>query len=155
MPPVSLLNSPSCFCYLISFHLTCVLFVGDIFLAADPTFSVFDETVKDVPNKIYIPITSLESPINEGIPFKSWSDLILPREKASKALLPILVIACLRLNSSSGLVDKHIIQSVFAFALFFNRAKLVPFSIHSRMNRSEFTPKANGLPSWETYYGTP
>jgi len=100
--------------------------------------------VKELPNKIHVPILSPKSPpINEGIPFKCWSDLILPRNKA-EALLPILAIACLNLNSSSVLVDKHkhIMQSVFACALFFNRAKLLPFPIHSRMKRSDFTPKA-------------
>jgi hypothetical protein len=31
-------------------------FTGDIFLAADCTFSVFDEMMKELPNNIYIPI---------------------------------------------------------------------------------------------------
>ena len=69
------------------------------------------------------------------------SDLVSPSKKV-EALLPILAIACLHLNSSSGRVNKHIMQSVFACALFFNCAKLVPFSIHSRVTRSDFTPKA-------------
>jgi hypothetical protein len=68
----------------------------------------------------------------------------VPREKA-EALLPILVISCLGLNSRSGVVDahKHILQSVFASSYFFNRAKLVPFPIHApRMKRSDLTSKA-------------
>jgi hypothetical protein len=69
------------------------------------------------------------------------TDLVLPSEHV-EALLPALAIACLRLNSSSGKVDKHILQSVFACALFFNRAKLVPFAIHSRVAKTDFTPKA-------------
>jgi hypothetical protein len=68
------------------------------------------------------------------------TDLVLPSEHV-EALLPALAIACLRLNSSSGKVDKHILQSVFACALFFNRAKLVPFAIHSRVAKRTLLPK--------------
>jgi hypothetical protein len=58
------------------------------------------------------------------------SALVLPCNKV-EALLPVLAIACLHLNSRSGHVKKHIAQTVFACVLFFNHAKLVPFPIHS------------------------
>jgi hypothetical protein len=117
-----------------------LLFLGDIFFRVDPTFSVFDETVKEVPNKMYRRV-EMASNGSQRHSLSCLSDLVSPSEKV-EALLPVLAIACLRLNSSSGRVDKHIMQSVFACALFFNRAKLVPFSIHSRVTRSDFTPKA-------------
>jgi hypothetical protein len=145
MPPVSHVYRLSLlFCTIISVHLSWFLLLGDIFFRVDPTFSVFDETVKEVPNKMYRHVESFLESARNGSHRHSLnclSDLEAPCEKV-EALLPVLAIACLRLNLSSGRVDKHIMQSVFACALFFNRAKLVPFSIHSRVTRSDFTPKA-------------
>jgi len=115
------------------------LLLEEIFFRVDPTFSVLDETVREVPNKMYRRVEDLSN----GSHRSSFhlSDLVSPCDKV-EALLPVLAITCLRLNSSTGRVDKHIMQSVFACALFFNRAKLVPFSIHSRVSRSNLTPKA-------------
>jgi len=72
------------------------------------------------------------------------ADMIIPREKA-EALLPILLVSCLRLNSSSSVVREHksILAPIFAAAYFFNRAKILPFSIQSGRNkRGHMTPKA-------------
>jgi hypothetical protein len=83
-------------------------------------------------------------PVNNGIPFLSLSDMIIPREKA-EALLPILLVSCLCLNSSSSVVHQHksILAPIFAAAYFFNRAKLLPFPIQSGRNkRGNMTPKA-------------
>jgi len=114
--------------------------LGSIFFGVDPTFSVFDETVREVPNKMYRRVESGSNGSHHHT-INCLTDLVLPSEHV-EALLPALAIACLRLNSSSGKVDKHILQSVFACALFFNCAKLVPFSIHSRVTKTDFTPKA-------------
>jgi len=84
------------------------------------------------------------SPVNNDLPFLSLSDMIIPREKA-EALLPILLVSCLRLNSSSSVVREHksILAPIFAAAYFFNRAKILPFSIQSGRNkRGHMTPKA-------------
>jgi hypothetical protein len=127
-----------------AFYFNCLILfhflLGDIFFHVDPTFSALDETVKDLPNKAYSPVES--SIANEGHFFRSFSDLTVPREKA-EALLPILAIACLGLNSSKCLVNKHLLQTVFGTALFFNRTKLLNFPIYSRSSsHNYFTPQA-------------
>jgi hypothetical protein len=112
---------------IISVHLTSFLLLGDIFFHADPTFSIFDEVVKEIPNKTYRLVID-ESHHNS---VNSLSDLVLPCNMV-EALLPVLAsIVCLHLNSRSGRVEKHIAQTVFACVLFFNHAKLVPFPINS------------------------
>jgi hypothetical protein len=70
--------------------------------------------------------------------------MIIPRKKA-EALLPILLVSCLRLNSSLSIVHQHksVLVPIFAAAYFFNRAKILPFSIQSGRNkRGNMTPKA-------------
>jgi hypothetical protein len=69
--------------------------------------------------------------------------MIIPCKKA-EALLPILLVSCLRLNSSSFVVHQHksILAPIFATAYFFNHAKLLPFPIQSGKNkRGNMTPK--------------
>jgi hypothetical protein len=121
-------------------------FPGDFFFAADSSFGVFEEMVKSDGQKDCAPISLNDdaSPVNHGVPFLSLSDMIIPREKA-EALLPILLVSCLRLNSSSSVVHHHksILAPIFAAAYFFNRAKLLPFPIQSGRNkRGNMTPKA-------------
>ena len=67
----------------------------------------------------HIVLSNLWSPM-KGHFFRSFSNLTVPCEKA-EALLPILAIACLGLNSSKCLINKQLLQTVFATALFFNR----------------------------------
>jgi hypothetical protein len=123
------------------------LFAGDIFLSVDSSFGVFEDMVKADCHKdcALIPPTNDDpSPVNNDLPFLSLSDMIIPREKA-EALLPILLVSCLRLNSSSSVVREHksILAPIFAAAYFFNRAKILPFSIQSGRNkRGHMTPKA-------------
>jgi hypothetical protein len=85
------------------------------------------------------------SPVNNNLNFLSISDMIIPRKNA-KALLLILLVSCLCLNPSSSIVHQHksILTPIFAAAYFFNRAKILPFSIQSsrRNKRGNMTPKA-------------
>jgi hypothetical protein len=62
------------------------------------------------------------SPINNNVPFLSLSNMIIPREKA-KALLPIILVLCLCLNSSLSVVHQHksILAPIFAAAYLFNQ----------------------------------
>jgi hypothetical protein len=83
-------------------------------------------------------------PVNNSRPFLSFCDLTVPREKA-EALLLILLVSCLRLNSVSSVVHEHkyILQPIFAAGYFFNRSKLLPFPILSgRTKRGDMTAKA-------------
>lgn len=121
-------------------------FPGDTFLAADSSFGVFEEIVKTDCHKDCAPISLNDkaSPVNNNVPYLSLSDMTIPREKA-EALLPILLVSCLRLNSSSDVVHEHksILAPILAAAYFFNRAKLFPFPIQSGRNkRGNLTPKA-------------
>lgn len=130
----------------LTYSLFLLSFLGEIFMEADSSCRVFDEMLKDDCNLPFPISDTVEDPstINEGIPIFSLSDIIVPREKA-EALLPVLVISCLRLNSSSDALDhnQYILQPLFATVYFFNRAKLMPFPIHlTRTKRSELTPKA-------------
>jgi hypothetical protein len=111
-------------------------FPGNIFLAADSSFGVFEEMVKSDCHKDCVPISlnNEASPINNNFPFLSLSNMIIPRKKA-EALLPILLVSCIHLNSSLSFVHQHksILALIFAAAYFFNRrAKLLPFPIQSR-----------------------
>jgi hypothetical protein len=119
---------------------------GDIFLAVDSSFGVFEDMVNADCHKDCAPISLNDdpSPVNNDLPFLSLSDMIIPREKA-EALLPILLVSFLRHNSSSSVVREHksILAPIFAAAYFFNRAKILPFSIQSGRNkRGHMTPKA-------------
>jgi hypothetical protein len=119
---------------------------GDILLAVDSSFGVFEDMVKADCHKDCAPISLNHeaSPVNNDLPFLSLSDMIIPHKKA-EALLPILLVSCLRLNSSSSVVLEHksILAPIFAAAYFFNRAKILPFSIQSGRNkRGHMTPKA-------------
>jgi hypothetical protein len=121
-------------------------FPGDIFLEVDSRSGVFEEMVKYDMSKdcVTILLKEEEMPVNDSLPFLSLSDMIVPREKA-EALLPILLVSCLRLNSVSDVVKQHkyILQPIFAAAYFFNRSKLLPFPIQSgRIKRGDMTPKA-------------
>jgi hypothetical protein len=110
----------------------------DIFLAVDSSFGVFEEMVKADCHKDCAPISlnNDASPINNNFPFLSLSNMIIPRKKA-EALLPILLVLPLRLNSSSSVVHQHksILAPIFAAAYFFNGAKMLPFSIQSGRNK--------------------
>jgi hypothetical protein len=113
-------------------------FPGDSFLVADSSFGVFEEMVNIDCHKdcASISLNDEASPINNNVPFLSLSDMIIPCEKA-EALLPILLVSCLRLNSSSSVVHQHksILAPIFATAYFFNHAKLLPFPIQSGRNK--------------------
>jgi hypothetical protein len=116
------------------------------FLAADSSFGVFEEMVKSDCHKDCAPISLNDeaSPINNSVPFLTISNMIILRNKA-EALLPILLVLCLCLNSSSSVVHQHksILAPIFAPEYFFNRAKILPFSIQSGRNkRGNMTPKA-------------
>jgi hypothetical protein len=70
--------------------------------------------------------------------------MTITRKKA-KALLWILLVSCLHLNSSSSVVHEHksILAPIFAATYFFNCAKILPFSIQSGRNKQgHMTPKA-------------
>jgi hypothetical protein len=103
--------------------------------------------LKDDINKVGFPFSdTVVDPItvNDGLPIFSLSNIIVPRQKA-EAILAVLVVSCLRLNSSCDVLHRNqdIVQPLFAAVYFFNRAKLMPFPIHlSQMKRSELTPKA-------------
>jgi hypothetical protein len=110
-------------------------FAGESFDLVDPSFCVFDETVKVPSNKTYEVVDSFERANNDE-DYDSWYDLSSPRQKA-EALLPILAITSLRLNSSSTFTP--IVQIIFARMVFVNRMKLVPFSILKRNSNSALT----------------
>jgi hypothetical protein len=95
--------------------------------------------VKTPPNKTSAPVDSSEVP-KDGLPYTSMYDLSETHQKA-EALLPILAIACLRLNSSS-IADLHVMHILFARVHFFNRAKLLPFPIHRKNCIADLTPQA-------------
>ena len=106
----------------------------------DPSFCVFDETVNVPSNKTYKKndVNGLEQP-NNGEDYNSWYDLSSPRHKA-EALLAILAITSLRLNSSSTFTP--IVQNIVARMVFFNRTKLVSFSILQRNSNTALTHQA-------------
>jgi hypothetical protein len=123
------------------------LFLGDIFLATDSSCRVFEEMVKyDITHNCVTAFVDVGEIVllNNNRPFRSLSDMTVPREKA-EALLPILLVSCLRLNSVSACVHEHksILQPIFAAGYFFNRSKLLPFPIQSgRIKRGDMTPQA-------------
>jgi hypothetical protein len=132
------------FLFVVSPRLTS--FPGDIFLAADSSFGVFEEMVKKDVDKdcSHVSLNDECNPVNDDVPFCSFSEMIYPREKA-EALLPILLVSCLLLNSGSSVVheNKSMLQPIFAAAYFFNRSKFLPFPIQSGRNkRCNMTPKA-------------
>ena len=65
----------------------------------DSSFGVFEDMVKADCHKdcALIPPKDDPSPVNNDLPFLSLSNMIIPRKKA-EALLPILLVSCLRLN---------------------------------------------------------
>ena len=142
MPPVSHIHF--LFLFLLCFApLLIVFFLGDIFLHVDPTFAALDETVKEIPNRPYSPVL-YDTALNDGSFFTFFACLTNLHSKA-KALLPVLAISCLLLNSSTCHVDKHLLQPVFGSVYFFNRAKLMSFPIHSRSSHQNyFSPQAMG-----------
>jgi hypothetical protein len=89
------------------------------FLVADSSFVLFEEMVKSDCHKACAPISLKDkaSPVNNDVLFLSLSDIIIPRKKA-EALLLILLVSCLRLNSSSSVVHQHksILAPIFAAA---------------------------------------
>jgi hypothetical protein len=89
------------------------------FLAANSSFGVFEEMVKSDCHKDCAPISlnNKMSPINNDVPFLFLSNMIIPHEKA-EAFLPILLVSCLRLNSSSFVVHQHkfILAPIFTAA---------------------------------------
>jgi hypothetical protein len=136
-----------------TFYFICLIlfFPGDIFFHVNPTFSALDETVKEVPNKLYTPVNSLID--NEGHFFHSFSDLTVAHEK-TEALLPILAIACLGLNSSTCLVNKQLLQTVFGTA-FFQSCQVFELP-HLLLNLwpELLYPPSNGPPAWEMTNGS-
>jgi hypothetical protein len=121
--------------------LTVLFSLGDIFSHVDPTFAALDVTVKDIPHKPYSPV-EFEPGLSDGCRLSSFSCLSNPRHKA-EALLPILAISSLLLNSSTCSVDKHLLQTVFGAIYFYNRAKLLSIPIHTRATRRNyFSPEA-------------
>jgi hypothetical protein len=73
-------------------------------------------------------------PVNNSLPFVSLSNMIVPCEKA-EALLPILLVSCLCLNSISDVVHqrKYILQPIFAAAYF----STIPNYFHFPFNMEE------------------
>jgi hypothetical protein len=118
-----------------------VFFLGDIFWHVDPTFAALDITVKESPHQPYSPV-EYEPGLKDGCHLSSFACLTNPRHKA-EALLPILAISCLLLNSSTCSVDKHLLQTVFGTIYFFNRAKLMSIPIFTRSSwHNYFSPEA-------------
>jgi hypothetical protein len=113
-----------------------LLFQATFFLAADSSFGVFVEMVKSDCPKDCVPISLNDeaAPVNNDVPFLSLADTILPRKKA-KALLLILLVSWLHVNSSLSIVHQHksILQPIFTAAYF----STVPSYFHFPFNLEE------------------
>ena len=114
----------------------------------DPTFSVFDETKLDPPptgKDSYSDIDAASIP-NGGKFFSTLTDLSNPREKA-EALLCVLAMLCIDLNTRIDPCDKHHFQSVFARVFFYNKSRLLPFPTTSNIpsTTSHLHPRAESF----------
>jgi hypothetical protein len=113
--------------------------------------------LKDDINKVGFPFSdTVVDPItvNDGLPIFSLSDIIVPRQKA-EAILAVLVVSCLRLNSSCDVLHRNqdIVQPLFAAVYFFQSRQAHAIS-HSSLTNETFgiDTQGNGLPPWETPY---
>jgi len=110
-----------------------------MFNQVDPTYPLFDDTVK-LPDNKTLPIVDESQLPNNGFTYASVFDLYDGRQTA-EALLPTIAISCLRLNSTS-VMDRFQMQTVFSRVYFFNRAKLLPFPILRKNGSPDLTPQA-------------
>jgi hypothetical protein len=141
MQPVSHISFS--FQFLLSFvSLLIVVFVlGDIFYHVNPTFAPLDITIKESPNQPYSPV-QYETDLKQASHLTSFAALPDCHHKA-KALLPILAISRLLLNSSICSVEKHLLQTVFRVIYFFNCVKHMSLPVHTHSTwHNYFSPEA-------------
>jgi hypothetical protein len=141
MQPVSHISFS--FLFLLSFvSLLIVVFIlGGIFYHVNPIFAPLDVTIKESPNQPYSSV-QYETDLKQASCLTSFAALPDCHHKA-KALLPILAISCLLLNSSTCSVEKHLLQTLFGVIYFFNHAKHMSLPVHTRSTRHNyFSPKA-------------
>jgi hypothetical protein len=134
MQPVSHISFS--FRFLLSFvSLLIVVFIlGDIFYHVNSTFAPLDVTIKESPNQPYSPV-QYETDLKQASCLTSFAALPDCHHKA-EALLPILAISCLLLNSSICSVEKHLLRQYSGLFIF----STAPSTCHS-----QFIPAQLGI----------